>query len=80
MSARSPVKFMNMCDVKMTDGDVLLASNMMIKAKNTPMKERIWINRVASEAVFQPLQPVTGALMHSRRAQFTSRILLARCH
>ena len=39
---------------------------MMIKAKNTIMKERIWIKRVASEIVFQPLHPDTGALLHSR--------------
>ena len=27
---------------------------MMIKANNTIMKERIWINRVASKIVYQP--------------------------
>ena len=36
------------------------------------MKERIWINRVASEIVFQPLHPDTGALLRARGADFTS--------
>ena len=30
------------------EGDGCLSSSKMIKAKNTIMKERIWINRVAS--------------------------------
>ena len=80
MGARSLVKFVDVCDVKVTDEDVLIASNMMINAKNTLMKERIWINRVASETVFQPLHPVSGSLLHSRGAQFASRVLLAGCH
>ena len=80
MKARSPVKFMDVFDVKVTDKKVLLASNMMIETKNTSMKERIWINRVASEIVFQSLYPDTGALLHSMGAQLSSRILLARCH
>ena len=74
MKARSPVKFMDVCDAKVTDENVLLASNMMIRTKNTFMKVRIWINRVASGIVFQPLLP------DSREAQFPSRIRLARCH
>ena len=45
MGARSPVKFMDVCDVKVIDEDVLMASNLMINAKNTLMKERIWIIR-----------------------------------
>ena len=36
----------------------------MIKAKNTLMKERIWINRVASGFVFQSLHPDTDAPLH----------------
>ena len=40
-------------DVKVTDEDGLLSRSMMIKANNTIMKERIWINRVASKIVFQ---------------------------
>ena len=42
-----------MSDVKVTDEDGLLSRSMMIKANNTIMKERIWINRVASKIVFQ---------------------------
>ena len=40
MMARSPVKFMDVCDVKVIDEDGFLAGNMMIKAKNTLLKER----------------------------------------
>ena len=43
MKARSPEKFLDVCDV--TDEDGFLSDSMMIKAKNTLMKERIWINR-----------------------------------
>ena len=50
--------------VKVTDEDGLLSRSMMIKANNTIMKERIWINRVASKVVFQPgIQ--TMALRHT---------------
>ena len=47
-------KSMNVSDEKVTDEDGLLSRSMMIKANNTIMKERIWINRVASKIVFQP--------------------------
>ena len=63
---------MDVCDVKVTDEDGFLAGNMTIKAKNTNVKGRIWINLVASEFVFQPLHPDTSALLHSRGAQFAS--------
>ena len=43
-----------MSDVKVVDEDNFLSRSMMIKGKNTIMKERIWINRVASKTVFQP--------------------------
>ena len=46
---------MDVFDVRMTDEDGFLSRSTMIKAKNTIMKERILINRVASEIVFQPL-------------------------
>ena len=46
MKARSPEKFMDVSDVKVTDEDGFLSRSMMIKSKNTIMKERIWINRV----------------------------------
>ena len=52
MSDRVPEESGN--DIKVTDEDGSLSRSMMIKAKNTIMKERIWINRVASEIVFQP--------------------------
>ena len=51
MSDRNPEE--SGIDESVTDEDFLSCS-MMIKAKNTITKERIWINRVASEIVFQP--------------------------
>ena len=51
MKARSPEKFMDVSDVKVTDEDGFLSCSMMIKAKNIIMKERIWINRVAQRDV-----------------------------
>ena len=53
--------------------------------QNTIMKERIWFDRVASEIVFQPFHPITGASLHSERViavreeHSTSRSLPARC-
>ena len=35
MKARSPEKFLNVCDEKVTDEDGFLSDSMMIKAKNT---------------------------------------------
>ena len=37
---------------------------MTIKTKNMTMIERIWINLVASEMVFQLFHPDTGAPLH----------------
>ena len=51
MKAPSPEKFMDVNDVKVTDEDGFLSRSMMIKAKNTIMKERIWINRAAQRDV-----------------------------
>ena len=36
MKARSPVKFMDVCDVKVIDEDGSLASSLMIEAQKTP--------------------------------------------
>ena len=44
---------MDVCDVKRTDEDGFLSRSTKVKAKNTIMEERIWINRVASEIVLQ---------------------------
>ena len=52
-----------MSDVKVTDEDGLLSRSMMIKASNTIMKERIWINRVASKIVFQPGIPLYDVVL-----------------
>ena len=53
--------------MNVTDEDSTLSSSMMTKAKNTLVKERLWINRVASEIVFQSLHPNTGAPLHEER-------------
>ena len=59
--ARSPEKFMDVSDVNVSDEDGYLSRSMTINANNKIVKERIWINRVASEIVFQLLHPDTGA-------------------
>ena len=41
--------------------------SMTIKAINTIMTKRIWISRVASEIVFQPMHSDTGAPLHEER-------------
>ena len=48
MKARSPEQIVDVCDETVTEVDGFLSRSMMIKAKNTLMKERIWFNRVAS--------------------------------
>ena len=57
---------------------MVLACSMMNNAEITIMKERIWINRVASEVVFLPLHPDTGALLHEERV--TTSNSTSRCH
>ena len=53
MGARSPEKFMDLGDVMVLAWTVICPA-ACDQSKNTLMKERIWINRVASELVFQP--------------------------
>ena len=57
-------KFVNVCNEEVTNEDGLLSCSMMIKTKNTSMKERLWTNRVASEIEVQPLHPDTDVLLH----------------
>ena len=54
---------------------------MQLKAMNTFMKERSWMNRVASEIV-SAFHPDTGASLHDEGviASFCISILPARCH
>ena len=52
---------MDVSDVNVSDEDGYLSRSMTINANNKIVKERIWINRVASEIVFQLLHPDTGA-------------------
>ena len=46
----------------MSDEDDFLSHSMTIKPKNTIVKERIWVNRVASEIVLQALHPGAVAI------------------
>ena len=68
--------------MKVSHEDGLMAGNMMITAKNIIMKERIQINSVASEIVFKPLHPDTGALLHEEfviASNSTSKMSLMEC-
>ena len=40
----------------------------MISTQNTNMKERIWIERVASEIAFQSFYPAIGVSLHNEHA------------
>ena len=50
-----------------SNGDGSLSRSMTIKASNTVIRERIWISRLASEIVFQPMYSDTGAPLHDER-------------
>ena len=52
---------------------MVLFRGMTSKANTTIMKERIWIDRAASETVCQPLDQDTGAPLHDARAIDRSR-------
>ena len=62
----SPELVMNVRDDEVSDWSGCL-SRMTTKAINTIMTERIWISRVASEIVFQPMYSDTGAPLHEER-------------
>ena len=47
-------------------GITSMSNSMMIKGKNTIMKERIWINCVVSEIVFQLLHSDTDTPSYTR--------------
>ena len=64
---RSLEKYMDVSDVKVSEDDTFLSHSMAVRAINTTMKERIWMNRVASEIVFQALHPGTGNQLHDER-------------
>ena len=82
MKVRSSVMFVDVCNVKATDEDGFLAGSVMTNAKNTIGQERIWIHRVASDIVFLPLHPDTGALFHDERviaSNSASKMSLVKC-
>ena len=60
-------KFMNASDEEVSDEDGCLSRSMTIKAINTIMTKRIWINCAASEIAFQPLYSDTGAPLREER-------------
>ena len=65
---RSPEKLTDVRDVKMSEEDDFQFHTMTIKPNNTIVKERIWVNRVASEIVCQVLHPGIGNQLHDERA------------
>ena len=67
MKARSPEKFMDLSDVKVTDEDGFLSRNNTIKANNKIVKERIWTGLVTSKIETQPLGTDTDAQLHDER-------------
>ena len=78
MKARSPDKFMDVSDVKVTDEDGDLSRNMTIRANldtqipvspanHKIVKERSWINPITSKIEFQPLEPDTDGQLHDER-------------
>ena len=50
-------KLTDVSEVKMFDEDDFCPTPVTIKFDNTIVKERIWVNRVASEIVLQALHP-----------------------
>ena len=61
----SPEKLMDVSDVKMSDEEDFFESPIVtIKPNHTIVKERIWVNRVASEIVCQALHPGIGNQLH----------------
>ena len=54
MKTRSPEKFTDVCELNGTDENGFLSNSMKINVMNTIVTEKIWINRVAGEFVFQP--------------------------
>ena len=60
-------KSINVSDLKTTDEDSFLSINMMIRAKNIIMKERIWINRVINETTFVTHCEATGHFLPVRQ-------------
>ena len=60
-------EFMDVSDEEVSDKNGCLSRSMTIKAINTIMTKRIWISRVGSEIVFQPVHYDTGAPLHEER-------------
>ena len=58
---------MDVSDVKMSDEDDFLSRSTTIKPNNTIMKERFWINRMASEFVCHALHPDTSTPLNDER-------------
>jgi hypothetical protein len=67
VKARSPEKFMDVTSVTVSDEDGFLLRSMTLRSNNKTVRERIRIDRVASEIVYQPLQPDSGVPMDEER-------------
>ena len=78
MKTWSPDKFMDVTSVKVSDEDCFLSNSMMIKAKNTIMKECI-INRIVDVTVAMQRQvPTIQALLktvENLQIQFLDRVV-----
>merc|ERR1719240_2593971 len=65
--ARNPDKFMDVTDVKVLDEAGYLSRTMTIKATGKTVSERIILNPLVGEVIFQPVNPETGRLEHEER-------------
>ena len=67
VKARSPDKFMNVSDVKVSDQDGYMTRNLTISTNCKIVNVRIRINSFISKIVFQPLHSDTDARLHKER-------------
>ena len=66
--SKASVVKLNELNPEQVFGITAMSNSMMIKGKNTIMKERIWINCADSEIVLQPLEPDTDtSKLHVKR-------------
>ena len=74
--ARSRVNFMDAWEVKVTNENGFLASNMIIKAKSTIMQEWIWINRAARSGHQRPVASNSTSDMSLMECSHCGNLLL----
>ena len=74
MKAWSPDKFMKVTSVKVSDEDGFLSNGMMIKAKNTIMKECI-IDRIVAMQRQEPNIQTVLQTVENLHVQFLDRVV-----